>query len=477
MLLYGDSRSNVGVVCHWTLKENIDNQLKDKKYLVLGNLYSGDIGISSIIRNTLAHPRLDTLVLCGSEGAIDETKSGRAFLNLIENGIDENHRIVGCENFAIEKEIPAEKINLFRERVKIINLLGENDGSVIEGEINKNFRESGTTCETFLFPEPAETENAELPSEAAAFIVRRNTVAECWIDILERIMAFGKIKDSQYGERQKELIDIVSVIEAEDVKAPYLPDYFPLSAGRIRDYVSTIITASPVEGAKYTYGQRMRELEGIDQIENIVNILSEAPFSRRAVASLWDVKVDSESGNPPCLDLVQALVQGNKLYLTAYIRSNDMFSAWPENAFGLLSLMGMIIEKINEKRPDFSLAAGSLIIISSSAHIYERNWEKAKKILKKKPNLRCAWDKRGYFVISIKDGLIHVYNSNNPANLKWSGKTAREIMDKAVFHVSILSHAMYLGAELNKAETALRLGIEYVQDSPLDFGKTKRGKE
>jgi dihydropteroate synthase len=32
------------------------------------------------------------------------------------------------------------------------------------------------------------------------------------------------------------------------------------------------------------------------------------------------------------------------------------------------------------------------------------------------------------------------------------------------------SHAFYLGRELEKAETALKLGKRYVQDQPLDWG-------
>jgi hypothetical protein len=32
------------------------------------------------------------------------------------------------------------------------------------------------------------------------------------------------------------------------------------------------------------------------------------------------------------------------------------------------------------------------------------------------------------------------------------------------------AHGFYLGAELTKAEIALRLGKRYVQDEPLDFG-------
>ena len=52
-------------------------------------------------------------------------------------------------------------------------------------------------------------------------------------------------------------------------------------------------------------------------------------FSRRSVASLWDPRSDPGSEDPPCVDFVQASVRDDKLHLTAYIRSNDIYRAWP----------------------------------------------------------------------------------------------------------------------------------------------------
>ena len=77
-------------------------------YAALGQLYSRDLGVSSIIRNVLAHPHIDTLVLCGNEGAIEETKSSKALLDLINNGVDGNHFIspfvLGSKQAKIEKQ-------------------------------------------------------------------------------------------------------------------------------------------------------------------------------------------------------------------------------------------------------------------------------------------------------------------------------------------------------------------------------------
>ena len=464
LLTLGNLNSNVGVVCHWTRKDLIAEGLDKKTFAVAGQLYSRDLGISCIIRNVLAHPYIDILVLCGNEGVIEETKSSQALLNLINNGVDENHFIIGSGQARIEKEIPIEKIALFRSRVKTVDLIGENDPLKIQQAISENLKEGLLQYETFVFPEPQKTENLELPSESAVFVVRRSKVAECWIDILKNIMAFGTIKSSQYGEAQKELVDLITIIDGEDLNKPYLPGYLKLTENQIREYIPTITTAKKIEGAKYTYGQRLREYDGVDQIQDMIDLIAKTPYSRRAVASTWNVEFDRISDNPPCLDLVQVLVQNSKLYLTVYIRSNDMFLAWPENSFGILALQNLIVEGANKKNPELNLEKGHIIIISASAHIYERNWEEVKKILKENPKLQCAWDPRGNFVIDVADGFINVYNAADPVNLKWQGKSASELLDQMVFYVSQIPHAAYLGRELMRAEFAFKNSSKYIQD-------------
>src|SRR3989344_1418301 len=122
LLTLGNFNSNIGVVCHWTLKDLIAKGLNKNTYAAVGQLYSRDLGVSSIIRNVLAHSHIDTLILCGNEGAIEETKSSKALLSLINNGVDANHFIgpfaLGSKQAKIEKEIPIDKIDLFRSRVK-----------------------------------------------------------------------------------------------------------------------------------------------------------------------------------------------------------------------------------------------------------------------------------------------------------------------------------------------------------------------
>ena len=88
-----------------------------------------------------------------------------------------------------------------------------------------------------------------------------------------------------------------------------------------------------------------------------------------------------------------------------------------------------------------------------------------------------AYDPRGFFVIAVERALgeivvRHYDPDNSPAHVV-SGRTGESILLGLLREdlVSQLSHAGYLGAELAKAETALRLGLPYEQDRPLRPGK------
>lgn len=84
-----------------------------------------------------------------------------------------------------------------------------------------------------------------------------------------------------------------------------------------------------------------------------------------------------------------------------------------------------------------------------------------------------GYDPVGYFVISVDHGarqilLQHYRTDNTPAH-QMRGHAAEPMLAGLLREdlVSQLSHAGYLGAELAKAETALRLGLAYHQDRPV----------
>ena len=86
------------------------------------------------------------------------------------------------------------------------------------------------------------------------------------------------------------------------------------------------------------------------------------------------------------------------------------------------------------------------------------------------------YDPSGFFVITLDHArgeivLRHYWPDHRPAH-EMRGRSAEPMLLGLLRAqlVSQLSHAGYLGAELAKAEAALRLGLRYEQDQPLRGG-------
>ncbi len=116
-------------------------------------------------------------------------------------------------------------------------------------------------------------------------------------------------------------------------------------------------------------------LGGVDQIKtSIIDRLIDNPSSRRAVAITWSPVLDITRDEPPCLQIVQCQIdKADHLNLVCLFRSNDMLSAWGQNAFGLAHMQKFILDEINEARKKNNislLTQGWLETISVSAHMY-----------------------------------------------------------------------------------------------------------
>lgn len=95
---------------------------------------------------------------------------------------------------------------------------------------------------------------------------------------------------------------------------------------------------------------------GIDQIEkSIINRLVSNPESRRAIAITWFPVMDVTADEPPCLQIVQGLIdKKNHLNLICLFRSNDMLSAWGQNAYGLAHLQNISVTRLTRKEKEMA---------------------------------------------------------------------------------------------------------------------------
>ncbi|MEG5048900.1 thymidylate synthase [Microcoleus sp. B4-C1] len=255
-----------------------------------------------------------------------------------------------------------------------------------------------------------------LPGQRYGHRIEGKTIAETWIKIIHRIKTTGVLRPTGYDGQVQELIDLMAVVTDEPPEFFFPePNYLPIDRQFLQDYIPQILEDAPYhEGIKYTYGQRMRSWFGRDQIEEVIAKLINEIDAASAVINLWDSggnfsrrsdgSSDHEHSGSPCLNHVWVRVVDGELSLTATLRSNDMFAAWPANAMGLRALQHHIRDAIAQ-RSNYDLTMGPLVTLSQSAHLYDDTFETADRVIgahyDRICNSRDYFDPAGNFVIEL----------------------------------------------------------------------------
>ncbi|MBD2294049.1 thymidylate synthase [Anabaena sphaerica FACHB-251] len=476
-LIYGNGQT--AVITGWTVKQAIAKHLQPSEYAVIGQLYSPTRGINLLIRNLLLNPHVRYLLVINATKEDQNAGASQCLLDFFRNGIEENLSDTGRKSWVIRSTIPG-YIDIDID----INAL-EKLRHAVEVEEAKSISEAVEKIKSYAqkpaiapwgipleFP-MSTVEPTVLPGTRYGHRIEGKTIAETWVKIIHRIKTTGTIRPTGYDGKWQELIDLMAVVtdEPADFYFPE-PNYLPIDKSFLEEYISQILDDSPHrEGVKYTYGQRLRSWFGRDQIEQVIQKLIGEIDAASAVMTLWDVK-DHEKGGSPCLNHIWLRVVDNELSLTATLRSNDMFAAWPANAMGLRALQKHIRDEIAQ-RSEYDLKMGPLITLSQSAHIYDDTWSNAEQLIQEQYAAICSKldyaDPAGNFLIEIAEGQI-VVTHTTPGSGEivgcYSGKNALKLIREICAASPAIrpDHAAYLGMELQKAANCIKIDKPYVQD-------------
>lgn len=445
---------------------------------IIGTLYSQE-GISILLRNLLLNPKIQ-YVLVWRKSPLSNTEIGKkawtALFQLWNHGIASDHTIVGT-NTLVHKEIDISCITEITKKVKLIDVYDKEITEIIGLLEQQQFPYKDILREKYTFPEPVRDTKKTLPSEDVGFIARENSLFLTWLRVVDYILSYGKIKKTEYGSQQKELQHITWIIE-EEIGHSLFPEIHQSIAEKIglnekalENYSAYFLSPEKKEGVSYTYGERLRNYHGIDQIAKMIEKLRKNRFTRRAIAITFDPIKDYESSSPPCLNHLQVIID-EKVNLFATFRSHDIFKAGLTNAFGLLAVQDYIAKELG-------LEKGVLCITSHSAHIYEEEWKDAKDLvmcqlqekISARFNEKTDLDPRGIVKIQVLNKKIHatLLSYQGEELLTLTGKTCREIIMKiAKLHLlSRNDHYCDITIELMKAEIALNMNLPYKQDQIL----------
>jgi thymidylate synthase len=211
--------------------------------------------------------------------------------------------------------------------------------------------------------------------------IRGSTISDAWYRGLNLIWRQGQEITDERGTKIRELLSLQVVVE--NPFSDMIPHEYSWNEERLEEYALQLLSAEN-PGFEYTYGNRLRnwglpdrfsiDLPPIDQIEQAIRRLKDAPTTRRATAVTWIPPIDEVRDEVPCMIVDDFKLRDGRLNLSVFFRSHDFAGAYPANLYGLARVLEHVADEVGA-------APGSISTLSSSAHIYEHDWDWVQEVL------------------------------------------------------------------------------------------------
>ena len=119
------------------------------------------------------------------------------------------------------------------------------------------------------------------------------------------------------------------------------------------------------ETVNSNYGWCIESKYGFNQWQYVYDLLKENPNTRQAVIHIKTAD-DKPSKDVNCTVCLQFFIRDGKLYLTTYMRSNDLWMGFPYDVFQFTNMQVLMAMQLGVEVGTYTHIAGSL-------HLYERN--------------------------------------------------------------------------------------------------------
>lgn len=420
-LLFGENPA-IAIVTLWTPIEVVAKRLEKKEFGIIGNLYNAERGLDALVRSLLSNPPIKHLVITGS----DMGKSGQVLQDFFESGFSKGKtKDTGIECWKvkssfegyIDSDIPLEALETLRKSVRIYRW------DLVAPFSSIPFQEPSQSRPKQVFEKKAVFVK-KFFSEPAGFFFRGTSFAEAWLGSLDTVEKMGIVEN-----QKKSLSNALFFLAFEKKPVLSVPDFFGFG---------------PADCQKQ---------------------------AEQAFFFLIRQKNWSENRFDGFLDWNQKKLVCWKQKTGAWTHFSVVVPAadvW--QTAELLAMLQALAEH-------FSIPV-SITVLISNYEFAVLETERAQEIVKANylklvtpPRLLRDW--RGNFVVYVSHGEIVVEHASPSNELLWmyTGKTALELRDQLMREnlIGTIPHAVYLGTELQKAEIALKMGLKYIQDQPLDF--------
>jgi len=257
------------------------------------------------------------------------------------------------------------------------------------------------------------SENSQPQNPYHPIAIEASNLAEAWEKAVRAMMARGYSRFVKAPEYQTWTRDCPMFISVKNALAdPRLSAKAPITLEMAKEYAQNLIHGMPKEKENafdYTYYARLRHypdcavracipaitdeheltkavhdisegkcvVERIDQVAKAIEIFKKDPTRRTVVMHTWIPKRDFEKfslkrkdTSSPCVVLMHPQLVEGKLHFNVTMKTNDLFNAWPGNAFAFTELQKYMADKIG-------VGVGHYNHFSVAMQVYEEVYEAA----------------------------------------------------------------------------------------------------
>lgn len=212
---------------------------------------------------------------------------------------------------------------------------------------------------------------------------------EKWYEILKAQAGEGTLDSSRDGAVVGEVINAITIIDDPTrciIQSPIRKMPIRYAVGELLWYMSANNNLSEIQ--KYTsawdrmsddgktvnsnYGHKIHKFYGFDQWGDIKKRLTADPMSRQCVIHIKDPRpIENPTKDTPCTVCLQFFIRDNKLYMTTYMRSNDIWMGFPYDIFNFTAMQIKLSMELGIELGTYTHIAGSL-------HMYQRDLKEDK---------------------------------------------------------------------------------------------------
>ena len=247
---------------------------------------------------------------------------------------------------------------------------------------------------------------ANITGNVPTINVTAGSLPEAWEKTVIAVWDQGVDVKTQYDKPEDNPSkDATVMITVDDPFAePRIHKNFPGGPEELESYRQEVVSGihdhwiDPAAGKwTYTYHERLfsynpvedirnpdspKPFVPVDQIQFIVDALSDCTHTRRAQGITWMPTCDPKTDDPPCLQRIWCRLIANEsgdyvLNMNTHWRSRDLYKAWFMNAYAMTDLQKNIAKQISEKIGK-GVHVGRYVDISDSLHIYGSYFDNAK---------------------------------------------------------------------------------------------------